>query len=228
MPVAHLKRGLTAGLLAGLAFGLFLALIGGPLVGAAEHAAGEHATHAAGPGSVAGGVLWGLLLGGGFGAAYYVLEPVLPGPPVVRSLVLAGAGFVVVSGAPWLAVPPQPAGIEPALSPDASRLWYAGTMVAGALACGLAGYLRRRLGRHGRSVALAGAALPLAALLLVPAVAPATPPSTLPPSLVATFRGVVVAGQVGLWLLLAGVHAWLLGRARGAGDGPSVGRASAD
>lgn len=96
MLVDYLVRGAKAGVVAGLAFGLFVAVVANPLVGVAETF--EHDGHTAGNGdhhdaagatsavttgavSVAGGVLWGLLLGVvAFGAGFYLLEPALPGP----------------------------------------------------------------------------------------------------------------------------------------------------
>lgn len=220
----YVARGLVAGLAAGLAFAAFVALVGNPLVAGTEAVAsaggGAHDHAAAVPGAVANavgvasGVGLGLLFGAGFGVAYFFFEPVLPGGAGARSYLLGAAGFVIVSGAPWLALPPRPAGVEAALPADVRLAWYGGMMGLGALACGLAGYTYRRVDRaRGTPLALAAAALPFALLAVPAALAPVTPGhGAVPDALVAAFRGVVLFGQVGLWAVLAGAHAWLCRR----------------
>jgi predicted cobalt transporter CbtA len=229
MLAAYALRGLKAGALAGLAFGLFVALVASPLVAVAEeraghgHADGEHADgtthdHAAeaahvdvGPLSVSTGVLstvtnllgglgWGVLLGAGFGVAFYLLEPAVPGAGDTPVHLLGAAGLVTVSGAPWLAVPPGMPGVE-GVSPDVRGLWYLGALAVGALACLASGALYSRLTDAGRDrrVAALVAGLPLAGLLALPALSPTAAGSG---PLVAAYRGVVFAGQVGLWLVL--------------------------
>ena len=242
----YLARGLTAGLAAGAAFGAFVALVGTPLVELAERVAGDaghdHGGHAASEvaaesahagheatlpelagtlGSVGGGALWGVFAGVlVFGVGYYLLEPALPGAADTRSYLLAGAGFLVCSAAPWLALPPQPAGAAVALSPTVRIGWYAGMMTAGAVACALAAVASRRLSAYGRAPALAGAALALALLAIPAAFAPATGTGDTPAALVAVHRGVVVTGQLGLWALLGVTHAWVVRRdERGRDDG---------
>ncbi len=229
MLAAYALRGLKAGLVAGLTFGLFVVLVASPLVAVAEERAGhhdtggehgdEHAAHVAvGPAelpasalstvtNLLGGVGWGVLLGVGFGVAYYLLEPAIPGAGDSSILLLGAAGLVTVSGAPWLAVPPQPPGVEGAPL-EARGLWYGAALLAGAAACLLGGALYGRLADAGRDrrVAVAVAALPLAALLALPVVAPAVGGSG---PLVAAYRGVVLSGQVGLWLVLTTVFARL-------------------
>lgn len=170
--------------------------------------------------SLSGGVLWGILLGAAFGLAYFFLEPAIPGSRPARSLVLAGAGFVVASGAPWLALPPIPAGVEQALPTETRQLWYGVMMVAGAVACGAGGALYHRLRGVGtrRVLAAAAALLPLVALPLLALFAPANPTTTeLPAVVAAAYRGHVIVGQVGLWLALGVAHAWFV-----AGDGPAL------
>jgi len=219
----HLRRGALAGAVGGTAFGLFTAVAVTPLVAAAEyfeagHEAGAHggaaagATGAFGLGaaeltSVLAGAAWGLLLGVAvFGIAYVFLEPALPGEDL-RSYVLGGAGFLAVSGAPWLVLPPQPPGIEQALGTDVRLALYVGMVVAGALACTAAILAWNRLSGRRR---VAGAIAPLLALVAVAALAPANPTTgALPASLAAAFRAVVVTGQLGLWALMAAVHARL-------------------
>lgn len=225
---AYALRGLKAGAVAGLAFGLFVVLVASPLVAVAEERAGHHAdgehtdgapeAHEAahdhlsvGPLSVPtaalstltnllGGLGWGVLLGVGFGVAFYLLEPAVPGAGDTPVQLLGAAGLLVVSGAPWLAVPPQPPGVE-GLTRAVHGLWYGGAMLAGTVACLAAGGLYRRLTGAGRDrrVAALVAALPLLPLLALPLVSPAASGSG---SFVAAYRGVVLAGQVGLWLVL--------------------------
>lgn len=223
MIVDSLKRGIAAGIVAGLAYGLFMALVGNPLVGYMEHLAGhgggghshdgghavsEATTAVVGVGS---GVLWGILLGAAFGVAYYLIEPSLPGTGSARPYVLAGAGFLTVSGVPWLALPPVAPGTEQALATDLRLVIYGATMVLGAAICALsiAAYRRVRT-EHDWLAAVGAAAVPfvLCALpiVLVPAAAPGT-------ELAAAFRWLVVFGQVALWAILAGVYSWLDRRA---------------
>lgn len=188
----------------------------------AEATGGHHAEEPAVPAavtdavSVVSGVLWGVLLGAVvFGFAYYFLEPLIPGAGGVQSYVLAAAGFVTVSGAPWLVLPPQPPGVEQTLPTSTRLLLYGGMMVAGAGACAAAGYAYGRLrDERGRAVAAAASALPLG-LLAVPALFSPVNASSSPldPELAAGLTGVVVVGQMALWVLLAGTHAWLRRRA---------------
>lgn len=222
MLTAYLKRGLKAGAVAGLAFGLFVAFVGNPAVAHAEAVVeGGHAYTGAAPvaalGSVAGGVLWGVLAGAAFGVAYFLLEPAIPGREGVRSYLLAAAGFVTASGAPWLVLPPAVPGVEATLPIRTRLLVYGGMMLAGLLACLLAGLAYHRVGdARGRRIGVCAAVVPLAALPLVATLAPTATAATsaASPGLVAAFRGVVVAGQVTLWATLAGAYAWLQRRER--------------
>jgi len=221
---SYLVRGLKTGLVAGLAFGVFVALVANPLVGFTEALAGSHDHGEATTGvldtvstdavSVVAGVFWGLLLGVvAFGVVFYFLEPAIPGAEDTASYLVGGAGFLTVSGAPWLVLPPQPPGVESAIPVDARLLWYAGAMLAGALACALAGYVYNRVQSRGRGRALLAAVVPLGTLLVLPFVAPGTTGATaLPSAATFGFRALVVVGQLGLWLVLAATHAWLLGR----------------
>jgi len=232
----YLWRGLKAGLLAGIGFALVIALVGNPLIGAIEtasqdhateheeahageqEASGEHAgeeTHAMSTAvtngiSIGGGVLWGLLLGlVTFGIVFYFLEPAIPGTGAAKSYVLAAAGFITVSGGPWLALPPQPGGVEQALTQETRLFWFVAMVVASALTCLLAASLYNRLVSNRRRVVAAIAALaPFGLLLALATVAPAnTISGPISSTTVTLFRGVTVLGQIGLWVLLATAHA---------------------
>jgi len=222
----YVARGLKAGLAAGVVFAAFLALVGNPLVAGTEAVAhaGEHGhalqetpvvsgavTNAV---SVVSGALLGLLAGAAFGVAYFLLEPAIPGETGTKSYLLAAAGFVTVSGAPWLVLPPQPAGVEQTLPTDVRIAWYAGMMALGALVCGLAGYAHTRVARdRSRATALAAAALPFGLLAVPVLLTPAnTVHGAVPDALVAAFRGVVLFGQLALWAVLAATHARLVDR----------------
>lgn len=248
MLVAHLTRGVKAGVVAGLVFGLFVAAVANPLVayaagtdaaveGGHDHAAGghggeDHGTVPAavtGLASVAAGALWAVLLGGlVFGAGYFLLEPALPGTGATRSYVLGGAGFLTVSGAPWLVLPPAPPGAEQSLPVGTRLALYAGMVLAGALACLLAGLVYDRLRGRGRRVAVAATgAAPALALLAVPAALAPTNAveASLAPGLRAGLTGLAVFGQLLLWLALATAHARLApDTAAAAATGPATGR----
>lgn len=220
----YVLRGMKAGGVAGIAFGLFVALIGNPLIRYGETFEESH--HGGGPVvsgdvttvvSIVGGVLLGILLGAVFlGVAFYFLEPAIPGEGGTKSYLLAAAGFVTVSGAPWLVLPPQPPGIEQTLAIGTRLMVYAGMMLAGAIACGLSGYVFNRLHtQYGRIIAFIGALAPLGLLFVVAAISPSNSVSgPIPDQIAAIFRVVMAMGQVSLWLVLASVHAWLLERER--------------
>jgi hypothetical protein len=221
MFAAYLVRGVKAGLVAGLVFGLFVALVANPLVAYADeraHGGHDHGDDAAVPTavdrtvSVVAGGLWAVLLGGVFfGVVFYVLEPAIPGTGAVKSYVLAGAGFVTVSGAPWLVLPPVPPGVEESLPTSTRLALYGATMVAGALVCLLSGGVYARLrASTGPAVAAAGALVPFGPLALLALAAPTTAvQGTLAPTLRAGLVGLAVFGQVLVWLLLAAAHARL-------------------
>lgn len=217
MATEYLERGALAGVVGGLCYGLFTALVANPFVAGLETF--EHG-HAGAPAvsslitdivSVGGGVLWGLLFGIlGFGIAYYFLEPLLPGGPVTKRLVLAAAGFLAVSGSPWLVLPPQPPGVEQSLATGVRTTWYAGMMVAGGGVSALAVFVYRTLGDRPTELRLVASLAPLALLAIPVAMAPTNVVhGDVPAGLVAAFRWTVVFGQATLWASLAGVHAWL-------------------
>ncbi|UHQ95396.1 CbtA family protein [Haloterrigena alkaliphila] len=234
---AYLERGILAGAIAGIAYGLYVALVANPLVAYVEgvghdggghgheaghahehaHEAGEHA-HAVTETttalvSVGSGVLWGILLGGLFAVAFYLLEPALPGPRAIQAAVLAGAGYLTVSVAPWLVLPPAAPGAEQSLDPEPRLAIYAGMMVVGALVAAASVFGYDRTATRNRLVAVAVGAAPIVALVIVvPAAAPTiTSHAGLPADLVLAYQGLAVLSQAALWLLVAGSFSWLLG-----------------
>jgi len=163
--------------------------------------------------SLVGAVAMGLLAGAALGAVHYFLEPALPGGADARSYLVGAAGFVTVSGAPWLALPPVPAGATESLPVETRIPLYAGLMVAGALACAGSLAAFRRVAARGRPrTAAVAAAVPLLALVGVATLAPTNAVSGVSGDLVAAYRGVVLVGQVLLWGVAATVHARLLDR----------------
>jgi hypothetical protein len=191
----YLTRGVAAGVVVGVPFGLTVAVVGDPTAGGV----GTDATLASFAVTGVAAALWSVLLGAVvFGAAHFLFEPLVPGRGAVRSYLLGAAGFVTVSGAPWLVLPP---GVESALPAGTRVALYAGAMVAGAAACLLAGATYRRVRRtSGRRVALAAALVPLSLLSGLAVVGPVGVP-------VADLALPVVAGQPALWAALATVHA---------------------
>ncbi len=213
-----LKRGVGAGAVAGVAYGLFVALVATPAIAFAETFEAGHGHEsgidlvAAAP-SVVGGGLFGLLLGAAFGVVYYLFEPALPGATDTRNYLLAAAGFVTVSGAPWLALPPQAPGAEYALGSDARLVIYAGMMALGALACALSALAWRRTEGTATVARAAAALLPFGLVVAAAFFAPtASSSGPIPDGLATAYRGLVVVGQVLLWMTLATAHTWLLDR----------------
>lgn len=224
MVLDSLRRGVGAGAVAGVAYGALLALAVNPLVSHVEHAGHDHGhAHAAEPtvsaattaaASVGGGVLWGLLLGAGFGVAYYLLEPALPGGDAAKSFALAAAGFLTVSGVPWLALPPVAPGAEHALTTGTRLAVYGAAMLVGAAACALSlvAYRRVRADR-GTAAGATAAAAPFALVALASLAVPTGTAGGPPAALATAFRWLVVFGQVGLWALLAATFTALRRRA---------------
>ena len=221
--IDSLKRGVAAGGVAGLAYGLFIRLVLDPLfhhleeLARHEHA-GEAGAHAhegdhlvseatAVAASVGGGVLWGVLLGAAFGAAYFLLEPALPGGRG-KPYLLAGAGFLTVSGAPWAVLPPTTPGMEHLLGSELRLALYGGLMLlgAGVGAASLVAYGRVTASR-GRPAGLVAAAVPLAGLAAVLTLTSAPYAGTAPSGeIVTVYRVLVAGGQVGLWSLVAAAY----------------------
>jgi hypothetical protein len=216
----HLRRGGLAGAVGGAAYGLYTALVANPVIAHAEALAHESHDHAHGPetagavgegvthaASVGSGVLLGVLLGlVVFGVAAYLFEPALPDRG--GSYLLALAGFLTVSGVPWLVLRPAAPGVSSELPVGEALSLYAGLVAVGGGACLAAGWAYHRLSEYGRPVrvvgSLVGFAAPVAAAVVV-APAPGYE-SALPATFEAAYLGVVVVGQVGLWGVTAAAH----------------------
>lgn len=222
MIIDSFKRGISAGIIAGLAYGLFLALVANPLVEYLEHAAHNHASHGHDHGAVSelttavvgvgSGVLWGILLGAIFGVAYYLFEPSLPGTGDTKAYVLAAAGFLTVSGVPWLALPPVPSGTDQVLATDVRLVIYGATMVLGATICSLSLTLFQYTRNQRDPFAATGIALSPFLLCAIPIIFIPTNILGSSGGLTAVFQWLVVFGQVALWTLLAGVYSRLMRR----------------
>ena len=217
MAADYLERGALAGVGGGIVYGLFVATVGNSFTTGLESFESGH-SHGGGlpelttaAASVGGGVLWGLLFGVAvFGMGYYLLEPALPADGAGKRLSLAAAGFLVVSGAPWLVLPPQPPGVEQALPTETRLLWYGGMMVAGALVVGLSWLAYRRTADRKTPVTVAAALVPLGLFALPVALAPANlVAGEVPAALATAYRWTVVFGQLLLWTTVAAVHTWL-------------------
>jgi predicted cobalt transporter CbtA len=217
----YLQRGALAGAVGGGAYGLYMALVGNPLV---EHAealaheghAHEHAHEASEPLvseglmqaiSVGSGVALGLLFGVVvFGAVAFLVEPALPDRG--QSYLLGLAGFLTVSGIPWLVLPPAAPGVETSIAIGTSRYLYVGLMATGAVGCLAAGVTYHRF--SGRGNAVAGTASIVIFVAIVGAavlVAPSpTYESALPASFETLYVGAIAVGQLGLWGITAAAH----------------------
>jgi hypothetical protein len=214
----YLQRGVAAGLVAGLAYGLYMVLVGNPLGGYVDAVANGHeGGHAHGhAGSVVSetttavvsagsAVLWGVLLGGFFAVALYLLEPALPGRGDVKAYVLAGAGFFSVSVTPWLVLPPAAPGAVHRYGIDTRLAAYLGLVVVGiGLSTAAIGAYKRFARRH-IGLAVLAASIPILVAAALSTLAPtiATHPD-LPGDLVTAYRGLVVLTQAALWFLIAG------------------------
>ncbi len=228
MIVEYLRRGVAAGAVAGIAYGLYMLLVGNPLSeyvhdgghdhghgdGGHDHGHGEHA-HEAGHAvseattavvSAGSGLLWAIFLGGVFAVALYLFEPALPGSSGVKSYVLAGAGFLTVSGVPWLVLPPAAPGAEHAYAIGPRLGIYVGLAVLGAItAAGAVAAYNRGRRRHAGLGFLAGAVpiLVVAGVLTLTAPTVTTHPG-LSGDLVTAYQGLAVLSQAALWLVIAG------------------------
>lgn len=230
---SYCKRGVTAGSIAGMGYGTLMAAVGNPLTRYVDAVAHHDHSHEAAPVvsetttalvGIGSGVLWGIFLGAAFGVVYYLLEPSLPGTEGTRPYVLAGAGFLTVSVAPWLALPPTAPGMEQQLTTTPRLVLYGGMMLAGgALAVFGIGVYTKLAPRRRVAGGLVGLAPIVVAIAVVPQLTPAAASAgDLPGTLVVTYQGMIVSSQAGLWLVLAGGYSWLARTGRFSRDTPVV------
>ncbi|WP_181690892.1 CbtA family protein [Natronomonas sp. LN261] len=234
MIAEYLRRGVAAGAVAGVAYGLYMTLVGNPLSSSVEHAARDHAGNAHGSGglvsemttaavSAGSGLLWAVLLGGVFAVALYLLEPAIPGSAAVRSYVLAGAGFLTVSGVPWLALPPAAPGAVHQYPIGLRMRAYVGLAVLGAITATAAVLAYKRGARRHVGLGIVAGAAPI--LVIAAVLTLATPTVTTYPNhpmdLVAAYQGLTVLTQAGIWLLIAGTFNALRRRESEYRNGPT-------
>lgn len=216
----YLQRGAIAGAIGGSVYGFYVAVVGNPMVNYIEGLVHQGHDHSHGPGheslvsegimqaisigtSVALGLLFGIVM---FGLVYYFLEPTLP----IRggSFLLGVIGFLVVSGIPWLVLPPAAPGVEMEMTTGTGLWLYAGLMGTAIVACLFGGYAYYRVENRSRSVAAivgitAFTMVVSAAVLLAPA---PEYKSDLSADLETAYIGVVAVGQLGLWGITAAIH----------------------
>lgn len=228
----YLEHGVVAGVIGGIWYGLFIAIVGNPLLEYLEAinenavAAGVHSdvvvsTVTTLVVSVGSGVVWGIMLGLAFGVAFYLVEPALPGPTGIRVLALAVIGFLVVSGIPWLVLPPAVPGAPHAIAPTDRIMIYIGLVLAGSVLAAAAIYVYHAIA-HQRSPVVGGMVWCVVLIGGSITIAMVTPTFSAvgdtPPELVWVFRGLVAMGQFTLWGIIAGSFYWLRDR-----DRPAIG-----
>jgi cobalt transporter subunit CbtA len=176
---------------------------------AAPMSTGDHAGHAATHDELlsraANTLVFNVLAGIGFGL---VLSAVLStraarGPS--QGLVLGFAGFVAVSLAPAIGLPPKLPGTATADLLD-RQLWWAGTAAASVIGLALLGFGRRAV------LKAAGAALLLAPHLVGAPALDYVPPGGPPVSLQSRFIVMSLGASALFWLVLGGLLGWLYAR----------------
>lgn len=224
----YLRRGVAAGAIAGIAYGLYIVLVGNPLTEYVhdaghghDHGHGhQHAAHAVSETTAAlvsagSGLLCAIFLGGCFAAALYLFEPAIPGSKAMQPYVLAGAGFLTVSGIPWFALPPAAPGAEHLYGVEARLAAYLGLVALGAITVAATVTAYNRLAARN-----AGLRIAVAVVLTLAAPTVTTHPD-LSAALVSAYRDLAVLSQAVLWLLLAGAFDALRRRAPIRSDDPT-------
>lgn len=222
MIVDSLKRGIIAGGVGGLVYGIALALIGSPLIDQLDHGSHAHANHNHTVVSeitsivinISSSVLWGVLLGAVFGVVYYLFEPSLPGTENVKVYVLAAAGFLTISGIPWLALPPVAPGVEQTLTADIRLIIYSSMMVLSIIICATSIVLfQYQYTQNNRSpITSTATAMAPFLLCLIPIFLISPNTATHSDQLTTVFQLFVVLGQCLLWILIATIYTKLRGR----------------
>lgn len=220
MIAEYVERGVAAGTVVGIAYGLYMLLAANPLseyVHDAGHDHGheggyghDHAEHVVSETTTAfvsagSGLLWAIFLGGCFAVALYLFEPAVPGSEAIKPYVVAAAGFLAVSGIPWLVLPPAAPGAEHLYAVELRLVIYVGAVIVAIGTIATAVTVYDRFDSHHVALGLAGGSVPV--LIVVTVLVVATPTITthpdLAPDLVAAYQGLAVLSQATLWLLLA-------------------------
>lgn len=236
MLTTYLKRGVTAGVVAGIAYGVYMVLVGNPLTSyvdavahdsvgqtGPDHSVGVVSETTTAVVSAGSGILWAILLGGAFAVVLYFLEPALPGRQATKSYVLAGAGFLTVSGIPWLALPPAAPGARYAAGIDTRITLYLGFVLLGAVTAAVTVLAYKRVARRHLGVGIVAAVVPICVVgsILSIVVPTMTTHSTVPTDLAVAYRGLAIVSQAGVWLLIATAYNGL--RRRASVDDTSIG-----
>lgn len=203
----YLRRGVAAGTVAGTIMAGYLSLMFWLPIHHAETGRHHHSAETAFTLStmidIGSSVLWGVLLGLIFALVYFIFEHSLPGSARVKPYTLALAGFVTVSGGPWLLLPPTPETVVQPLGATTRILLYLGGMAGGAVATSGSFYLYRRIsaGSIGRQLLVS-----LTPIWLLITTSIALHLIILPVSIPAESASVIVVvatGQLLLWLVIA-------------------------
>lgn len=149
MVTQYLRRGIAAGTVAGIIMAGYLSLMFWLPIHHSETGPHHHSAETALTLStmidIGSSMLWGVLLGLIFALVYFIFERSLPGSTRVKPYTLAIAGFVTVSGGPWLLLPPTPETIIQPLGETTRSLLYFGGMVGGGVATSGSFHLYRRI-----------------------------------------------------------------------------------
>jgi predicted cobalt transporter CbtA len=216
----YLQRGAIAGTIGGSVYGLYVAAVGNPIVNYIEGLVHEGHDHTHDPSSetlvteglmqavsigtsIAIGILFGIVM---FGVVYYFLEPALPARK--ESFLLGIMGFLIISGIPWLVLPPKAPGVEMEMATRTALWLYGGLMGTAVVACLFGGYAYYRVASQSSSIAaIIGIITFIVVVGVVVVLAPAPEyNSDLPSDLETTYIRVVAIGQVGLWGVTAAAH----------------------
>lgn len=208
----YCTHGIVAGTASGAAFGVFVLFVVSPQIAAIEsaHASGFHSTAESTLAfstlfTIGGSTVWRLILGLIFSLLYYIFENLLPGSHRSNPFLLAGAGFVTVSGVPWLLLPPSVEPVVEGLSQSTRTLLYFGGIGAGAVTASTSLYLSSRVTNRGTIETIGISATPFAVTLITGFVIRMTILQPTVSSYNWGYAATVVLGQLLLWLSLAGI-----------------------
>jgi len=148
----YIKRGLASGIAGGTVFALYLFFIVSPYIEAIEaihteshHSSADAILTVSSFIDIGSSILWGMLLGLIFAAFYYIFEVSIPGSKIHKPFLLAGAGFMAISGLPWLLLPPSLEPVVQRLSQTTRTVMYIVSIGSGAFTAGATMYVYRRI-----------------------------------------------------------------------------------